>query len=52
MGKKPGFTERIMTVMFSKVFSFIALLDNHHSRVGQALGLSRRHIRRSLHAHI
>jgi hypothetical protein len=28
-GKKPGFTERIMTVMFSKVFSFIALLDNH-----------------------
>jgi hypothetical protein len=33
--KKPGFTERIMTVMVSKSF-IIALLDNH-SRVGVGL---------------
>jgi hypothetical protein len=33
--EKPGFTERIMTVMFSKSF-IIALLDNH-SRVGVGL---------------
>jgi hypothetical protein len=42
MGKEPGFTERIMTVMF---------LRNSHSRVGQRWS-TRRHIRRSLHAHI
>jgi hypothetical protein len=28
-GKKPGFTERIMTVMFSKSSHSIALLDNY-----------------------
>jgi len=41
--KKPGFTERIMTVMFSKSFHSIALLDNHFRGSGLfGAGLPRR----------